>query len=142
MFVPCADNDPHDDLQPVSPQGSCAGCLAGAPEFCGSGDYISLPAQQRFTISHATRLISACAFHDVAAQICSSCNVSVVPYCGQCCPRNYTEEHYDVHPEDWHKHPPMFLAQQSTEDTHADLCATRWACMIGLSCTNVRFRTH
>lgn len=44
MFVLCADNDPHDDLQPVPPQGSCAGCLAGAPEFCGSGEYNSFPA--------------------------------------------------------------------------------------------------
>jgi hypothetical protein len=71
----------------------------------------------------------------MAAPNCSSCNASVVPYCGQCCPRNFTEQHYEDHPSDWPKHPPMFLAQQSTEDTHADLCATRCDSFIRCLCS-------
>ena len=46
-------------------------------------------------------------------------------YCGQCCPRNYTEAFYDENPDRWGEHPPMFLGQTSTTDNHADLCACR-----------------
>jgi len=53
-----------------------------------------------------------------------SCNASVVPYCGQCCPKNYTEQFYFENPARYSSHPPTLLAQTSTEDDHADLCAT------------------
>ena len=45
-----------------------------------------------------------------------------MPYCGQCCPRNYTEQYYADHPADYSKHPPIFLSQTATVDNHADLC--------------------
>ena len=55
---------------------------------------------------------------------CSSCAGGPV-FCSQCCPTNFTEPYYAQHPEAYHAHPPVFLAQTSTSDAHADLCATR-----------------
>jgi hypothetical protein len=87
----------NDPSDEIVPVGSCRGCVAsGAPEFCGNSD-----------------------------ERCSSCNPAVKPFCAQCCPTNYTEQHFADHPEDWHKHPPVFLAQTSKTDTHADLCAAK-----------------
>ena len=40
-----------------------------------------------------------------------------------CCPRNYTEDWYASHPEDYPHHPPTFLVQHSTLDENADTCA-------------------
>ena len=48
-----------------------------------------------------------------------------IPQCEWCCPANYTESWFVTHPEDYVKHPPAFLAQMSTVDKNADLCATR-----------------
>ena len=47
------------------------------------------------------------------------------PCCQYCCPRNYTEQFYYDHPEEYRRHPPTFLAQMSTADKNADLCAAR-----------------
>lgn len=55
---------------------------------------------------------------------CSSCAGGPV-FCSQCCPANFTEPYYAQHPEAYLAHPPVFLAQTSTADAHADLCATR-----------------
>ena len=55
---------------------------------------------------------------------CSSCSAGPT-YCSQCCPRNFTEAYFEDHPEQYAAHPPVFLAQTSTRDAHADLCATR-----------------
>ena len=52
-------------------------------------------------------------------------NAAVKPYCGQCCPKNYTEAHFAANPSDYSKHPPIFLSQTATVDNHADLCACK-----------------
>ena len=88
-------NDPQDPQYPLPPVGSCQGCVEGGPSHC-QGDVK-----------------------------CDSCNPTVMPYCGQCCPRNYTEQHYSDHPADYKTHPPIFLSQTSTVDNHADLCACK-----------------
>jgi len=48
-----------------------------------------------------------------------------LPSPSQCCPRNYTEAYYAENPDKWASHPPSFLAQTSTVDNHADLCACK-----------------
>lgn len=52
-------------------------------------------------------------------------NSGTAPACDYCCPVNVTEVHYLSHPEDYHKHPPCFLAQSSKSDMNADLCAAK-----------------
>jgi hypothetical protein len=47
------------------------------------------------------------------------------PQCDYCCPANYTEKFFSEHPEQYHTHPPCFLAQAEASDINADLCATR-----------------
>lgn len=59
---------------PTPPVGSCAGCKSGSPNQC----YV---------------------MHEPSE--CSSCNESVVPYCQECCPRNYTEQYYMVRHSGW-----------------------------------------
>jgi len=88
-------NDPQDPQYPLQPVGSCQGCVEGGPGHC-QGD-----------------------------PKCDSCNAAVKPYCGQCCPTNYTEAHFAATPSDYSKHPPIFLSQTSTVDNHADLCACK-----------------
>ena len=57
---------------------------------------------------------------------CSSCGGGGAGvYCSQCCPAGFTEPFYAAHPEAYARHPPVFLAQTSTVDAHADLCAAR-----------------
>lgn len=63
---------------------------------------------------------------------CSTCTVNCgaenrtgPPCCSKCCPTNYTEQYYFEHPEDFHTHPPAFLAQGETQDENADLCACK-----------------
>ena len=56
---------------------------------------------------------------------CSSCDPGVVPYCGQCCPRNYTEAYFEQDRRRYAAHPAVLLAQASKSDNHADLCASR-----------------
>ena len=79
----------------ADPVGSCAGCTEGGPSHCQDDP------------------------------LCSSCTVGVKTYCGQCCPRNYTEPYFAENPTAYSKHVPMFLAQTSKVDNHADLCACR-----------------
>ena len=55
---------------------------------------------------------------------CSTCDRKVTPYCGQCCPRNYTEQYFEDDHRRYALHPPVLLAQASLSDNHADLCAT------------------
>lgn len=88
-------NDPKDPDYPLQPIGSCQGCVEGGPSHC-QGDVK-----------------------------CDSCNPQVMPYCGQCCPRNYTEQYYSDHPSEYTSHPPIFLSQTATVDNHADLCACK-----------------
>ena len=85
----------------VAPIGSCSSCTEGGPTHC-RGD-------------------PKCNSYDVSVHP----GVGVQPYCQQCCPRNYTEQYYFDHPEAYSTHPPMFLAQTTTVDTHADLCACK-----------------
>lgn len=47
------------------------------------------------------------------------------PCCQYCCPKGYTESWYADHPEDYATHPPTFLAQMTTGDKNADLCAAK-----------------
>jgi hypothetical protein len=57
------DNDPHDAMQPVQPQGSCAGCLDGAPEFCGSGKHGRLlPCLPVLPVPAVLTVLCACAW--------------------------------------------------------------------------------
>eukprot|EP00040_Diaphanoeca_grandis_P037211 m.241394 g.241394 ORF g.241394 m.241394 type:complete len:483 (+) comp33773_c3_seq1:882-2330(+) len=79
----------------VPPVGSCATCTEGGPDHCADDPK------------------------------CSSCAEGSQPYCQQCCPKNYTEQWYEDHADQYHTHPPVFLAQTSTSDTHADLCACK-----------------
>jgi hypothetical protein len=48
-----------------------------------------------------------------------------VPCCEACCPANVTEDHYLQHPQDYTTHPPCFLAQLTSYDINADLCAAK-----------------
>jgi hypothetical protein len=77
------------------PVGSCQSCTEGGPSHCQDDP------------------------------LCSSCNPSAKTYCGQCCPRNYTEPYFVENPAKYAEHVPMFLAQTSKTDNHADLCACR-----------------
>ena len=77
------------------PVGSCVGCTEGGPSHCQDDP------------------------------LCTTCDPTVKTYCQQCCPRNYTEAYYYAKPEEYSKHPPTFLAQMSTVDNHADLCACK-----------------
>ena len=54
-----------------------------------------------------------------------STNLTHPPCCQKCCPTNYTESWYHDHPADYSKHPPAFLAQLTTKDENADLCACK-----------------
>ena len=47
------------------------------------------------------------------------------PCCSKCCPSNYTEQFFVDHPSEWARHPPTFLAQGSSRDGNADLCASQ-----------------
>lgn len=88
-------NDVHSNYGPSEPVGTCQGCTEGGPSHC-AGD-----------------------------PKCSSCSAAVQPYCQQCCPQGYTEQFYEDHPDRWIEHPPIFLGQTSSSDTHADLCACK-----------------
>jgi hypothetical protein len=56
------------------------------------------------------------------------------PCCQFCCPRNFTESWYHEDPSRYAKHPPTFLAQMSTGDKNADLCAAKnCACLWAVS---------
>ena len=93
-------NDPQstpEEGPPLQPVGSCQGCTEGGPGHCDSR----------------------------ADPLCSSCVATTKTYCGQCCPRNYTEAYYAEDPARYAAHPPTFLAQTSTVDNHADLCACK-----------------
>lgn len=48
-----------------------------------------------------------------------------VPCCDMCCPANTTEEFYLLHPGAYARHPPCFLAQLTSYDVNADLCAAK-----------------
>eukprot|EP00750_Incisomonas_marina_P016548 INCI19165.2.p1 GENE.INCI19165.2~~INCI19165.2.p1 ORF type:complete len:391 (+),score=38.86 INCI19165.2:121-1293(+) len=54
---------------PTPPVGSCQGCITGSPAAC---------------------------FSEKPGPRCSSCDPTTKPYCQQCCPRNFTEQHYQV----------------------------------------------
>lgn len=83
-------------VSPVTqPVGSCSGCTEGGPSHCADDPK------------------------------CSSCDPTVKTYCQQCCPRNYTEQFYADHPEKYVDHPPVFLGQLATGDSHADACACK-----------------
>lgn len=90
-------NDPGQSSNPpgADPIGSCQGCTEGGPSHCG-GD-----------------------------AKCSSCDPTIKTYCGQCCPRNFTEPYFQENPGKYSEHIPMFLGQTSKTDNHADLCACR-----------------
>ena len=90
-------NDVSDPTNPpgAAPIGSCQGCTEGGPSHC-AGD-----------------------------PKCSSCDATVKTYCGQCCPRNFTEPYFQENPSKYSEHVPMFLGQTSKTDNHADLCACR-----------------
>jgi hypothetical protein len=45
------------------------------------------------------------------------------PCCQYCCPIGVTEQWYLDHPQDYKTHPPTFLAQMTSIDINADLCA-------------------
>eukprot|EP01051_Picozoa_sp_SAG22_P001329 SAG22_NODE_51_length_24458_cov_19.853161_9_plen_526_part_00 len=92
-------NDPQDPtLQPPpQPVGSCASCTEGGPSHCDS----------------------------TADPKCDSCTAGVKTYCQQCCPKNFTEQHFHDKPAAYSEHPPVFLAQTSKSDNHADLCACK-----------------
>ena len=91
-------NDPDSDAGAShTPVASCANCTRGGPSHCAGDD-----------------------------PLCTSCTEGVATYCQQCCPRNYTEQFYfEGGAAAYAAHPPTFLAQMSTEDSHADLCAAR-----------------
>ena len=89
-------NDPGSDAGPShTPVASCASCTPGGPSHCADDP------------------------------LCSSCNTTVKTYCQQCCPRNYTERWFAETPGAYASHPPTLLAQMSTTDNHADLCACK-----------------
>ena len=97
--------DVNDKVTPSPPIGSCKGCTTPSPDFCAPGN------RTRDAGWNVTK--------------CQTCDVNVVPYCGQCCPRNYTEAYYEDDHARYAKHPPVLLAQASLSDDHADLCAAR-----------------
>ena len=43
-----------------------------------------------------------------------------------CCPQGSTESYYAQHPEEYAKHPAMFLGQVSHDDNEADGCAAQY----------------
>lgn len=86
---------------PRQPQGSCKGCV----------EYVSGGCSQTSNPN--------------ATSQCSSCDLTAQTFCSYCCPRDWTEAYYEENPSEWASHPPVFLAQTSTVDGHADLCATR-----------------
>ena len=92
-------NDPQDPTlnPPPQPIGSCQGCTEGGPSHCDSS----------------------------TDNKCDSCQPGVATYCQQCCPRNFTEPFYLDNPAARASHPPVFLAQTSKIDNHADLCACK-----------------
>jgi hypothetical protein len=60
--------------------------------------------------------------------VCCCCCLSVcLPVCAglMCCPEGVTEQWYEDHPEDYKRHPAMFLGQVSTDDVQADGCAAK-----------------
>jgi hypothetical protein len=46
--------------------------------------------------------------------------------CYMCCPQGVTESYFQEHPEEYAKHPAMFLGQVSHDDQEADGCAARY----------------
>jgi len=72
----------------------------------------------------------------LASAQCANCNASYEcmttgcskeskgpPCCNMCCPQGETEAWYKTHPEDYRKHPAMFLGQVEHKDVMADGCA-------------------
>lgn len=75
----------------------------------------------------------------LALSQCSNCNASMecttlgcsekmiangtTPCCDYCCPAEFTEQWYSDHPEDYSKHPEMFMVQVTTVDENSDTCA-------------------
>jgi hypothetical protein len=89
-------NDPKLDTGASNtPVGSCTTCTPGGASHCENDP------------------------------LCDSCNPAVKTYCQQCCPRNYTEQFYQDHPDKYASHPPVFLLQMTSVDNHADLCAAK-----------------
>jgi hypothetical protein len=95
-------SDPQDPQYPAQPIGSCKGCTSPSPGFCSPANADGFNATK-----------------------CSTCDTSVTPYCGQCCPRNYTEAWFEDDHTRYARHPAVLLAQASLSDNHADLCASR-----------------
>jgi hypothetical protein len=85
--------------------GVCRGCNASSE--CVGGDFNSF---------------SGCS---TCTKNCGALKRNGSVCCSKCCPTGYTEQYYHEHPEDWSQHPPAFLAQGTTRDGNADLCAAR-----------------
>eukprot|EP01052_Picozoa_sp_SAG31_P023454 SAG31_NODE_1934_length_6875_cov_2.868506_4_plen_358_part_00 len=126
----CYLNNPHSNASGTAPWdppaptdfvnvaiGSCAGC--NSSKACGERAYIgkgSNRTYEAYNQSSASKM-----------RRCSNDFNTVAhpeqPCCQYCCPQNVTEQWYLDHPEDYNKHPPTFLAQMTTLDINADLCA-------------------
>eukprot|EP01052_Picozoa_sp_SAG31_P016486 SAG31_NODE_1094_length_9945_cov_3.834349_6_plen_346_part_00 len=106
--------------------------------YTSGGSYMCYPANSS-TTAGAYGVCTTCnaSVHCAGAGFaqesgCSTCtkNCGAIrrngpPCCSKCCPTGFTEEHFHSHPQDWPLHPPAFLAQGSTLDGNADLCAAK-----------------
>lgn len=102
---------PPPDLVNVA-IGSCANC--NSSQSCGEADYIN--GTSRYNGSSAS-FMRGCS---------NSFNTTLKPWqpcCQYCCPIGVTEQWYLDHPQDYKTHVPTFLAQMSSVDINADLCA-------------------
>jgi hypothetical protein len=114
---------PLDHLHPAL--GHCKAC--NASEACGT---IFVERCDRYGQPSPRTGKRRCEDGEQVPQPCQKCSNDYTdpkrpPCCQYCCPRNYTEQFYYDHPEEYDRHPPTFLAQMSTADKNADLCAAR-----------------
>jgi hypothetical protein len=111
----------HNKWSPPAPPdwvnvaiGSCADC--NSSQECGEEEYVN--GTQQYNGSSAS-FMRGCS-DDFGTE-----RKPWQPCCQYCCPAGVTEQWYLDHPEDYRSHVPTFLAQMSTVDINADLCAGR-----------------
>lgn len=116
----CTPPDPHNPAL-----GSCKGCNSSAA--CGTQfDEVC----HKYGPPNPQTGARRCLDDERVPQPCQKCSNDYTdpkrpPCCQYCCPRNYTEQYYYDHPEEYIHHPPTFLAQMTTADKNADLCAAK-----------------
>jgi hypothetical protein len=125
---------------PVPPQASC---LEALQKDCGSTKSKGYSACQHCLSNNSNALEGAGCMPTVAEDFCAGKDPrNQTVCCNMCCPQGTTESFYLQHPEEYAKHPAMFLGQVSHDDNEADGCAAQceWSCRCRCRCCSHRRR--